>query len=124
MTLYDTKDTASEKCGGLKAIVSKHFPIIIKGSVSRVLRWVLLYIIQKLFSRPILTSHKIFTFLKGQFTITKNQAGATLNYDMVYGCFGNIEIHNSPSERYDITEKYLYTILLVFLLVYEFILHK
>ena len=54
-----------------------------KGSVSRVLRWVLLYIIQKLFSRPIIASHKILTFLKGQFTINKKQTGATLYYDMV-----------------------------------------
>ena len=44
----------------------------VKGSVSRVLRWVLLYIIQKLFSRPIIASHKILTLLKGQFTIYKN----------------------------------------------------
>jgi len=54
-----------------------------KGSVSRVLRWVLLYIIQKLFSRPIIASYKILTILKGQFTINKKQAGATLYYDMV-----------------------------------------
>ena len=55
----------------------------IKGSVSRVLRWVLLYIIQKLFSRPIIASHKILTFLKGQFTIYIKQADAALYYDMV-----------------------------------------
>ena len=54
-----------------------------KGSVSRVLRWVLLYIDQKLFSRPIIAAHNIFTFLKGQFTINKKQAGAPLYYDMV-----------------------------------------
>ena len=53
----------------------------IKGSVSQVLRWVLLYINQKLFSRP--TSHKISNFLKGQFTINKKQAGAPMYYDMV-----------------------------------------
>ena len=55
----------------------------LKGNVSRVLRWVLLYIIQKLFSRPIIASHKILTFLKGQFTIYVKQAGAALYYDMV-----------------------------------------
>ena len=44
-----------------------HFPSMFKGSVSRVLRWVLLYIIQKLFSRPSIASHKILTFLKGQY---------------------------------------------------------
>jgi len=44
---------------------------------------VLLYIIQKLFSRPIIALHKILTFLKGQFTINKKQAGAPLYYDMV-----------------------------------------
>jgi len=56
---------------------------LFKWSVSRVLRWVLLYINQKLFSRPIIASHKILTFLNGQFTINKKQAGATLYYDMV-----------------------------------------
>jgi len=55
---------------------------MVKGSVSRVLRWVLLYIIQKLFSRPIIASHKILTFLKGQYTIYIKQAGAALYYDM------------------------------------------
>ena len=57
--------------------------MLLKGSVSRVLRWVLLYINQKLFSRPIIASHKILTFLKGQSTINKKQAGAPLYYDMV-----------------------------------------
>ena len=52
-------------------------------SISRVLRWILLCINQKLFSRPIIASHKILTFLKGQFTINKKQAGTTLYYDMV-----------------------------------------
>ena len=33
--------------------------------------------------RPIIASHKILTFLKGQFTINKKHAGATLYYDMV-----------------------------------------
>ena len=54
-----------------------------KGSVSRVLRWVLLYINWKLFSRSIIASHKILTFLKGHFTIYKKQASAPLYYDMV-----------------------------------------
>ena len=57
------------------------FPV--KGSVSRVLRWVLLYINQKLFSRPIIAFHKILTFLKGQFTINKKQVGAPLYYDNI-----------------------------------------
>jgi len=46
----------------------------------------LLYINQKLFSRPIIifkASHNILTFLKGQFTFNKKQAGASLYYDMV-----------------------------------------
>ena len=43
----------------------------------------LLYIIQQLFSRPIIASHKILTFLKGQFTIYKKQAGTPLFRDMV-----------------------------------------
>ena len=55
----------------------------LKGSVSRVLRWVLLYINQKLFSRPIIALHKILILLKGQFTIYKKQAGAPLYSDMV-----------------------------------------
>ena len=59
------------------------YAVGLKGSVSRVLRRVLLYIIQKLFSRPIIASHKILTFSKGQFTIYIKQAGATLYYDMV-----------------------------------------
>ena len=53
-----------------------------KGSVSRGLSWVLLYINQKLFSRPIIALHNILTFLKGQFTINKKQTGAALYYDM------------------------------------------
>jgi len=70
----------------------------LKGSVSRVLRWVLLYIIQKLFSRPIIALHKILTFLKGQFTIYIKQAGAdNIESRGKYG-LRNIEIRNSPSE--------------------------
>ena len=97
----------------------------IKGSVSRVLRWVLLYIIQKLFSRPIIASHKILTLLKGQFTIIKKQAGATLYYDMVLSrqYWNRRKMGVSAILKFataslsDITEKYLYTILPVFLLV-------
>ena len=44
----------------------------VKETVSRELRHRLLYIIRKLFSRPIVTSHNILILLKGQFTITKN----------------------------------------------------
>ena len=61
-----------------------------KGSASRVLRWVLLYIIQKLFSRPIIASHKILTFLKGQFTINKNRQAQPCT--MIWFCPDNIEI--------------------------------
>ena len=56
---------------------------MVKGIVSGVLRWVLLYINRKLFSRPIIALHKIFILLKGQFTIYKKQAGAPLYSDMV-----------------------------------------
>ena len=45
-----------------------------KGSVQRKLRPMFLYIIQKLFSRPIIIAvHKISILLKGQFTINKKQ---------------------------------------------------
>ena len=56
---------------------------IFKGSVSRDLRWVLLNINGNLSLRPIIASHNILTFFKGQFTINKKQAGAPLYYDMV-----------------------------------------
>ncbi len=49
----------------LLAIFKKYF----KGSVSRKLRPMLLYIIGKLFSRPIVASLKIFILLKGQFAM-------------------------------------------------------
>ena len=41
----------------------------LKGTVSRELRWVLLYINQKLFSRADVPYHKILIFIKGHFTI-------------------------------------------------------
>ena len=44
---------------------------LLKWTVSRELRHWLLYIIRKLFSRPIVASHKIYILLKGQFTINK-----------------------------------------------------
>ena len=40
-----------------------------KGTVSRELRHRLLYIIRKLFSRPIIASHKILILLNGQFVM-------------------------------------------------------
>ena len=43
--------------------------LTIKGTVSRELRPMLLYIIGKLFSRPIVALLKIFILLKGQFTM-------------------------------------------------------
>jgi hypothetical protein len=46
---------------GLYAQVSN-----VKGTVSQELRHRLLYIIRKLFSRPIVASHKILILLKGQ----------------------------------------------------------
>ena len=49
-----------------------------KGSVSLVLRWVLLYMNGKLFLRPIIASHKILTLLKGQFTIYKKAHPCTV----------------------------------------------
>jgi len=85
-----------------------------------------MYINQKLSSRPIIASHNILTFQKGQFTINKKgRRTLVLWYGFVQtilklqenGCFRNIGIRNSLSEWYDITEKYLYTILPVFLLV-------
>ena len=66
-----------------KHIAGSNSSCFLKGSVSRVLRWVLLYINGKLFSRPIIALHKILTLLKGQFTIYKKQAGAPLFSDMV-----------------------------------------
>ena len=54
----------------------------VKGSVSQILRWVLLYINRKLSFRPIIASNKIVKLLKGQFTIYIKQAGAALFYDM------------------------------------------
>ena len=41
----------------------------LKGTVSRELRHRLLYIIQKLFSRPIVVSLKILILFKGQFAM-------------------------------------------------------
>ena len=49
----------------------KHLIIVLKGTVSRELRPMLLYIIQKLFSRPIVALHKIYILLKGQSAINK-----------------------------------------------------
>ena len=45
------------------------FPL--KGTVSRDLRWVLLYFNRKLFSRAIVGHHKILILLKGHLTINK-----------------------------------------------------
>ena len=42
---------------------------LLKGTVSRELRHMLLYIIQQLFSRPIVASLKILILLKGQFAM-------------------------------------------------------
>ena len=57
--------------------------VTFKGSVSRMLRWVLFYVNQKLSLRPIIASHKILILVKGQFTIYTKQAGAPLYCDMV-----------------------------------------
>ena len=85
------------------------FLLQVKGSVSRVLRWVLQYINRMLSLWPIIAWHKILSLSKGQFTIYIKQAGAPL-YNYMYGFietilkseenvgFRNIEIHNSPFE--------------------------
>ena len=49
----------------LKISGISEIPAEAKGSVSRILRWVLLYISQKLSLRPFSASHKIFNSLKG-----------------------------------------------------------
>ena len=68
----------------MKHISILHLKIsIFKGSVSRDLRWVLLYINRNLSLRPIIGSQKILSLLKGYFTIYIKQAGAPLFYDMV-----------------------------------------
>jgi len=46
-------------------------PKTLKRTVSRDLRWVLLYINRKLFSRAIVAHRKILILLKGHFTIYK-----------------------------------------------------
>ena len=45
-----------------------------KGTVSRDLRWVLLYINWKLFSRAIVAHHKMLILLKGHFTLYKRRS--------------------------------------------------
>jgi len=67
------------------------------GSFSRILRWVLLYINLKVFSRPILASHKILSLLKVQFTIYKN-IFQTILKSKINAALRNIEMRNSPSE--------------------------
>jgi len=54
-----------------------------KGSVSQILRWVLLYINRKLSLRPIIALLKILSLLKGQFPNYKKQSGEPLYCDMV-----------------------------------------
>ena len=53
----------------LKCIPNSRDVVPIKGTVSRELRPMLLYIIGKLFSRPIVASLKIFILLKEQFAM-------------------------------------------------------
>ena len=52
-----------------------------KGTVSRDLRWVLLYINRKLFSRAIVAHHKILILLKGHFTINKEDPASERPYN-------------------------------------------
>ena len=52
----------------------------LKGTVSRILRLVLLYLNQKLFSGRIFAWHKILSLLKGQFTIYKKVNGGYSQY--------------------------------------------
>jgi len=61
--------TLAWKCILKPAVLQSKF--MLKGTVSRELRHRLLYIIRKVFSRPIVASHKIYILLKGQFTINK-----------------------------------------------------
>ena len=63
-----------KKTNGAKQAVKSYF----KGTVSRELRHRLLYIIQKLFSRPIVTSLKILILLKGQFAMYIKQFSVSL----------------------------------------------
>jgi len=55
----------------LRVNISILLDVLVKGTVSQELRHRLLYIIRKLFSRPIVASHKIYILLKGQFAINK-----------------------------------------------------
>ena len=81
----------------------------VKGSVSWILRWVLIYINGNLSLRPIIASNKILSLLKGHFTINKK---VMLMRTLVqWYCFiqtilktevnvgmRNIEMRNSSSE--------------------------
>ena len=72
----------------------------LKGSVSRILRWVLLYINRKLSVRPIIALNKILILLKGQFTIYKktgNFIPAILQVEVNVG-MRKIDLRISPSE--------------------------
>jgi len=63
-----------------------YFFFLLKGSVSRILRCVLLYINWKLSLRTIIDLHKILGLLQGQFTIyvrVQKQAGTPLYSDIV-----------------------------------------
>ena len=55
--------------------------LLVKGSVQQKLRPMLLYVIRKLFSRPIINGHQIYILLKGQFAMyikqfSVNKAGS------------------------------------------------
>ena len=59
-----------------------YFFFSFKGSVSQILRWVLLYINWKLSLRPIIASNNISSLLKGHFTINKKQSCAPMYGDI------------------------------------------
>ena len=83
-----------------------------KGSVSWILRWVLLYINRKLSLRPIIKGLVHNLHKTGRRTLVQTILKSEKNVGM-----SNIEMRNSPSELYYITEKYLFAILPVFLMV-------
>ena len=68
VNFYDRPDNISEH-ENVEEMIDKGYYHEVKGTVSRELRSMLLYIIGKLFSRPIVAWLKIFILLKGQFAM-------------------------------------------------------
>ena len=75
-----TNTISHQRPGSINAWKNQLFTILrysyspIKGTVSWELRWVLLYINRKLFSRAIVAHHKIFILLNGYFSIYKRKS--------------------------------------------------